>query len=212
MAAAFLYYAVASFNLVWMRFPDTGAVPIWLPAGLMLFGLVVSRRAIWPGILVGGYLSFLTLPEYAQFSFWQMHFAAAFLSLSSLVGICIAASLIKHYISIPIREQFTYAGFRFVYLAFLGCAVSGVLSLPIFLFDDSIVSFSTILNSTWLRWSLSMFCGMLMVAPLLYVFILSYRNSIFRLRDCQEIVEIVITFTVLAMLNHAIFIENYAVK
>jgi signal transduction histidine kinase/CheY-like chemotaxis protein len=161
---ALIYFFSARLGLA-LALGDTNASPVWPPSGFALAALIIFGRNIWPGLIIGAFVSNL-------FFFFEHNHAdipiVVLMSFVIAVGNTLESLIAHHLLKLSSSTNiFSEARkfFTFLMIALVACTVSASIGTLTIFSGKMFTGYDFF--SLWGTWWMGDFSGMIILAPLL---------------------------------------------
>ncbi|MBT8368570.1 MAG: CHASE domain-containing protein, partial [Deltaproteobacteria bacterium] len=196
------YFVVGKLSLS-LAIPPGYATAVWPAAGLALAGILLFGRGVWPGILIGSFLTNIwtsfdaTQPAAILRSIALPSGIAAGATLQAMAG----AYLIQRLVGFPNRLDRIRNIFKMMVLGGpVSCVVGATIGVTSLLLSDVIPSNTYLLN--WWNWWLGDTIGVLLLIPLAAVWSMKLRQARRRTRSFAALaLGLAVVLTVVVFLN-----------
>ncbi|MGH9868065.1 MAG: MASE1 domain-containing protein [Candidatus Polarisedimenticolia bacterium] len=159
-----LYFVAARFGLL-LALEKTNASPVWPPSGIALAAVLLLGRRVWPGILLGAFLSNLLvfIHNFAQASASLVAVSAAIAAGNTLEALA-GHALFRRFVGTKDALIRVESVFRFVVISLAVCLVAASIGTSSLVLGDLLGQVPA--GAVWLTWWLGDVAGILVLAPL----------------------------------------------
>lgn len=159
-AVALVYFITAKVSLL-IHLSTGPASPVWLPAGLAIAALLIGGRGLWPGVLLGAFLSDPMLTPTAEGIVAASGYAAG-VTTQALLG----ATLARPYLNQQTLSVISGREWHFLFTAGpLACLLSPTIGVSSRYLLDMLSADD--IAWQWLLWWVGDSLGVILFAPLL---------------------------------------------
>ena len=166
-------YFVTAWGVSILGLPEEFSLPIYPAAGVALGGIVCCGTRLWPGIFLGGLAFNAWFMNYvaptADVPVFTMMLTSSGMALAAVAQALVGGFLFNRFVSSPTPLNRTKDVLIFIFLvAAVGCAVSSPVCLTILAWSGHLPWEKVVHEG--ITWWLGDFMGVLLVAPLFFVF------------------------------------------
>lgn len=201
---AFLYFLSANIS-IWLSFPETKAISLWIPSGLALALLLLMGYRTWPAITIGSIMAHALLFLHVDTAFNSTTIVTLALiaignTLESLFGYFLIAKFIKN------KNPFLRTGdvFIFLFVAIAMCVIGSAIGVTALVFGQ--LMDMSLWTYTFSTWCVSNVVSVLIITP----FILAWSGNIKLNITKQKSFETLLFATIFSLALLTLRIESIA--
>jgi signal transduction histidine kinase len=201
---ALLYFLAANIS-IWLSFPDTKAISLWIPSGLALALLLLMGYKTWPAITIGSLIAHAMLflhidTAFSNSTIFTLAIIAIGNTIEGLIGYYLISKFIKN------KNPFLRTGdvFIFLFVAIAMCIIGSAIAVSALVFGQLLdLSLWTFTFSTW---CVSNVVSVLIITP----FILAWSGQIHFQFNKQKLLETLLFATIFTLALATLRIESLA--
>jgi len=201
---AFLYFLSANIS-IWLSFPETKAISLWIPSGLALALLLLMGYRTWPAITIGSIMAHALLFLHVDTAFNSTTIVTLALiaignTIEGLFGYFLIAKFIKN------KNPFLRTGdvFIFLFVAIAMCVIGSAIGVTALVFGQLLDM--SLWTSAFSTWCVSNVVSVLIITP----FILAWSGNIKLHITKQKSFETLLFATIFSLALLTLRIESIA--